>query len=392
MGRLDGDGAEVDAQVLGQRLRVGAGVVAGEARRHGHAVHVVGPDGVDRHHGHQRGVDAARQADHHVGEPVLHQVVAGAEHDGPVHLLVGVEGCGQGGRSQRGPVGPGPGLAVSVAVDGHGGDHLHGEQVVGGAAPGVQQALAVHGVDVQVDDQQVLHELRGAGDHLTVGVEHHGPAVEHQLVLATDLVHVHQRARRVGGAGGHEPLPERQLALGVGRSVEVHDELGAAVGLVEDGPRRVPRVLADAHPHPNPAHRPQAGGLPAVGEVALFVEHGVVGQVALVVHPAHLAVGAHRGCVPQVSVHVDEPHHRHAPPGVGRHLLQRSAVVGDEAGLEQQVLRRVAGDGQLGEHRQVAPGRLGLVERLGDPRHVVGQVADTGVDLAARDAQAGHGR
>ena len=189
----------------------------------------------------RRGVDAAGQADHHVGEAVLLDVVAGAEHQRLVHLVVAAEEVGDrrlpadsrvGGR--RGDVGD-PGQLDQR------------ELLVGRPATRVEQPLAVDRLHVEVDHQQVLDELGRAGEQLAVRVEGDGPAVEDQLVLAADLVHVDERAGRVGGAGGEHPLPLGLLALGVGRGVEVEDHLGAAVGLVGDRARRVPRVLADGH-------------------------------------------------------------------------------------------------------------------------------------------------
>ena len=51
-----------------------------------HARDVLGAERVDRDRGDEGGVDAARQADQHVGEPVLAHVVARAEHERLVDL------------------------------------------------------------------------------------------------------------------------------------------------------------------------------------------------------------------------------------------------------------------------------------------------------------------
>src|SRR3546814_2488209 len=67
-------------------------------------------------------------------------------------------------------------------------------------------------------------------------------------------------------------------------------------------------------------------GQDAGGEVALLVEHGVVGQQALVVAAHHLAVDAHGGGVAQVAVGVDEAHHRGAPAGARRDVVQHLTV------------------------------------------------------------------
>ncbi len=71
-------------------------------------------------------------------------------------------------------------------------------------------------VDRQVDGQQVLDELRRAGQQLAVGGDDQRVAVEDQLVLAADLVAVEDRApaprRRGGGpaAAAGRPWPARR--------------------------------------------------------------------------------------------------------------------------------------------------------------------------------------
>ena len=54
----------------------------------------------------------------------------------------------------------------------------------------------------QVDHEHLLGELRGGGDHGAVGVDDQRGAVEDELVLAADLVHVDDGAARLGGALG----------------------------------------------------------------------------------------------------------------------------------------------------------------------------------------------
>ena len=64
----------------------------------------------------------------------------------------------------------------------------------------------------------------------------------------------------------------------------------------------------------------------------------------------------------------------------------------DEARAQQQVLGRVAGDGQLGKAEQVAARGLGLGHRLEDAGDVAGQVADDGVDLGQAHPDGWHDR
>ena len=60
---LDGHGHGLDPEVGRERLGVGDAPLAGEARGHEHPDDVLGPERVDRDGGHERRVDAARQAD-----------------------------------------------------------------------------------------------------------------------------------------------------------------------------------------------------------------------------------------------------------------------------------------------------------------------------------------
>ena len=350
-GVLDGDGAVVDAERRRQQLGVGARALARVARRHRHAVDVLGAEGVGGDAGHERRVDATGEADHDVGEAVLAHVVAGADHQRLVHLGDRVEGRGH-DRS-----------AVVVVGDGALGEHHLGQGLGADPAPRVEEALAEDRPHVEIHHQHRLGELRGPGHQLAVGVEHHGGPVEDQLVLAADLVHVDEGAGRIGGPGGEHALARRQPVGEVRRGVHVHDQLGTAEALEGDRAVRAPGVLADADADPHAPDHVELGPLGTGREVPLLVEHGVVRQQPLAVDAGHLPADADGGGVVEVAPGVDEADDGRAPAGAGGHLGQGGAVVGHEPGLEHQVLGGVAGDGQLGEGSQVGPGRLGLVQR-----------------------------
>ena len=66
--------------------------------------------------------------------------------------------------------------------------------------------------------------------------------------------------------------------------------------------------------------------------------------------------------------------------------------VAQEVLLVEQVLGRVAGDGELAAQREAGAGRPRAVERVGDRALVRGDVADRRVELAEREAQRGHER
>src|ERR687897_2972258 len=257
-------------------------------------------------------------------------------------------------------------------------------------ATAVEQPLPEDRQHLDVADGGLLLELGGACEQLAVGVEHHGGPVEHQLVLPTHLVDVDQGARRVRRPGGQHALALGQPVGVVGRGVDVDHQLGATGGLGGNRPRRAERVLADRHAQPHAANQHQRRVAGARCEVALLVEHGVVGQEALVVHGPHGAVGAHGGRVVQVAPGVDETHHGGAPAAGRRHPVECGPVVGDEPGLEQQVFGWIPGERQLWEHREVAFLGLGLGERGDDALDVAVEAADRGVDLAQSDAEPGH--
>ena len=204
-------------------------------------MHVLGAQGVGGDERHQGRVDATRQADGDIGEPVLADVVTGAEHERLVDLAHQRQGSTSGG------------CRVSAgSVSGRGARDLDDrEWVLGRAAPGVEQSLAEGRPHLEVADDRLLLELGGAGQHLALGVEDDRGAVEDQLVLAADLVHVDQRAGGVGCPRGEHPLALGQPVGVVRRGVDVHHELGAAGGLGRDGPGGAPGVLADRHADPD---------------------------------------------------------------------------------------------------------------------------------------------
>ncbi len=268
-------------------------------------------------------------------------------------------------------------------------EHL-GQRLGEGPAPGVEEPLAEDGLHVDVDDHRLLVELRRPGHHLPVVVEDQRRPVEDELVLAADQVDVDQPAGRVGGPGGQHPLPLDQAPGVVRRGVQVDDELGTAGRLVGDRPVGRPGVLADDDTHPHPADDEELAFVGAGHEVPLLVEDAVVGEEALAVDAPHRPLAAHRGRVEQVAARVHEADDGRAPPRAGGQLLQGGLVVGDEAGLEEQVLGRVAGDGQLREHGQVTALGLGRVEGGEDPAQVPVEVAHDQVQLAGGDPNARH--
>ncbi len=255
---------------------------------------------------------------------------------------------------------------------------------------GVEEPLAVGRAHLQVEDRHALLELRQGSHQTAVGVEDHRGAVEDELVLASHRVHVDQGARGIGRPRRQHPLAFRQALGVVRRGVDIDHQLGPCRGLGAHRARRVPGILADRDADERPSYQVQALGPGAGREVALLIEHRVIGQVTFVVNPADLASSTNSSRVVQVDTFVDEADDSGAVfRGLG-HLGQGDKVVGHEPGLEQQVFGRVAGDDQLGEHSQVGPRLLSLAQSAQDPFHVPAQVAHHGTELAQSDAQPSH--
>ena len=282
----DLDGVEAHPEPTGAVHRVLDALRRAEGRRHRDAAHRVGPQRVDRERCGDRGVDAAGQPEHSLMEAVLPDVVPEAEHQRPPDLF------GVVGRPLRARVGE-------------------------------------RGIAVQVDDQQVLAEHRGSVAHRAVGRDHHRAAIEHELVLASDRVHV-----RDPGAGATRPRGQDLGALGglasvVWRTVDVQDQRQARVARERLGV--VPGVLAHRQTDRHPGHL-DARPLGAGHEVALLVEDPEVRQLHLVVARLDGAVAQQRRRVvrPRVGT-VDEPcDDRARGRRLARERVQRLEVLADE--------------------------------------------------------------
>ena len=245
----------------------------------------------------------------------------------------------------------------------------------------------------QVDEDEVRFELCARCDQRAVGSNDERIAVEDELVLPSDLVDVGD-----GAAGLGHPILEHGQSFAapppvVGGRVQVDHHVGPGPAGVGHRPVAEPDVLADRHAHPRPGHVEERRGLGPGLEVTLLVEDPVVGKALFAVDAGHPTTGAHGGRVGQAVTAGRGRHeadHDGAVVGGRRHLLERGHVVGHEAGLEEQVLGRVARDGELGDHAEVGAGGLGGGQGAQHLLHVPRQVAHDGVELRGGQAQVWH--
>ena len=119
-------------------------------------------------------------------------------------------------------------------------------------------------------------------------------------------------------------------------------------------------------------------------EVALLVEHAVVRQEDLAVDRPHLSVGQHGERVVDVLRVLREPDQRDHPLDVARDAIERAAAGLQEVRFQQQVLRRITVDRQLGEDDDLRAG-------LGRLAEVVADLGGVPIDVAHRDVDLGEG-
>ena len=211
--------------------------------------------------------------------------------------------------------------------------------------------------------RQRLDEAGRLRHQAAIGVQRERAAIEHQLVLAADLVDVEQRQAGLGDACHGQLQPLVLLAVLERRAVGDDQDLGPALTQAL-GDVLEPHVLAD---HDTQAYRLARGQRQAhrardrAGlEDALLVEHAVVGQGMLVDPADDGATGEHeRGVVepPAVAPRGTHDQGRAAIGGVAGELIQGVARVLADGRLEHQVLGRVAHQEQLGQHEEIGPGR-----------------------------------
>ncbi len=100
----------------------------------------------------------------------------------------------------------------------------------------------------------------------------------------------------------------------------------------------------------------------------------------------HVAVRAHRARVVEVGLEVGEADEGDDVLRRRGDLLERLRGRADEPGPQEQILRRIARDRELGEEDQVGALVAGLGEAREDQVAVAVEVADDGVDLRERQS------
>ena len=282
--RLDRHDRPVQPLPAGEVLGVGDGVVGRPLAGHPDHVHPVGAEGVAGDRRDERRVDPARQTQHHRAEAVLDVVAHGGDQR-PPHLGLVLERDGDAGHDRL--------VRRQRCARQHHAVDRHARAVAGVDRAG---AVVARRCQVEVDDHEALLPQRRPGEDGAVGADHQRVAVEDELVLPADAVHVDERRTGLRGPPRRERSAQVVLAALVGRAVDAHDEADGRLPGHPHRPALLPQVLADDGRDVDAvqAHDRQPV---APDEVAELVEDAVVRQVVLGVARHHAAAVQHGGAV-----------------------------------------------------------------------------------------------
>ena len=161
----------------------------------------------------------------------------------------------------------------------------------------------------------------------------------------------------------------------VRRRGQVHDHARAGERLVGERRAGLPDVLADRQADGDAVDRDRRAALARL-EVAQLVEDAVVGQVQLAVAGLDRAVGEDRRRVVDVLGPLGIADDGDDPVRLLAKALEGGARVGEEVLLEQQVLRRIAGQRELGEADELRARVARGADRAGYLHLVARDVAD----------------
>ena len=208
-------------------------------------------------------------------------------------------------------------------------------------------------------EDHVLGAFAVAGRSVQVAAEQAGGLVRHQrpavLGLADRLI-AGRKVRNDSGTGQRVEGGGGQSAPQVFADLHAQNEAGHLAAAEEQGCTERHFLPADCHIFHLSAAR---------GELALFVELAVVGQVGLGHKTQQLPAAQHSGAVVQLAVHHQRQTHQRdhiqlfcfvqqGAQSVQCALLQRA--------LQEQIAAGVAGQAELGKHRQLHAAGGGILQ------------------------------
>jgi len=221
-----------------------------------------------------------------------------------------------------------------------------------------------HGLG-RVEKEEILLERAGLGNERAVRAERRAAAVEHEIVVSTDLVDVDERDTMSGHLPAKQFDSKILLSHDEGRGGDVDQQFGAGlyegldrVGTVDAPPTElfiVPEVLADREANGDlpPTQRQTCDGdFISRLEVTEFVEDIVGREQMLGVRGDDAAMCADGRRVAERStrarlVRLHKPDNRDGVLTCRSYTLDGGYVLADEMSLQEKVAGRVTEDGQL---------------------------------------------
>ena len=393
----DVDLGEADVQFVAQNFRIAAGALGGAEAGHGHGQHIGGGaaqllHGADGHQQSKAAVQPAGDADDRrfgvgVFQPLGKAVGLHLQDQfAALGAALGVAGNEGGGVHPAGQHGVGGGQA-----------ELHRHIAVGGGfKAGVAGPLGLQPLTIQLGLGAAARKGSRLGQQGAVFGNEVVARKDHVLrALAVPGGSVQVTAEQTGGLVLHQCPAIFRLAHGLVAGRKVRDDGGPGEGVEGGGRQGAPQILADLDAQHEARHLPAAeeqrgaeghllaadrdglhlGG--AGGELALFVELAVVGQVGLGHKTQQLPAAEDGSAVVQLAPRQQrQPHQRHhvqLPAGVQDRLQagQRALLQG---ALQKQVAAGVAGQAELREDRELDPAPGSLAQLLDDLGGVIGAV------------------
>ena len=256
----------------------------------------------------------------------------------------------------------------------------------------------------QIAEQQLRLELRGPGEGLAVGSDHHAAPIEDQLVLATDHVAESECGAILARPLGEHPLARPALAAVIRRSRRVHDH--AARPPLPHRPPGSPDARCPRRRLGRPAHRPRSRRAPCPARSSGARRRRrswadrTSGRSTGPLRPPRRPASCRRGegedrsvdrsaRAPQAerSTRSGKPTRATIPSTPA--AIESSAFSHrlQEVPSQHEVLRRVAGDTELGQEHELSATVTSLVDRLRDQAHVALDVAHRRINLGEREAQ-----
>ena len=284
----------------------------------GAAGSMLGAERIDRQRQCQRRVDATGQPQHHTLEAILVDVIT---HPGDQRLV-----------DQR----PIPGLRLLQTL---------------------LEQYPTRRIATDTHRKQTFGKVRRQHCKPAVAPDRHGTPVEHQLILAADLVHIEDGDIAGQRAALDDPQSLAVLAEVIGGGIDVEQYFSASLDR-HRGRTLVPDVFAHRQREPESTDLDHTG-LHSRDEIALLVEYLVVRQL-------HLPVGSHQLATLEQARHVlqatraarriaeQHPHIRQLPP----QTLERALDAKPDAGAQQQVFGRITSEREFRENHHIGPVQL----------------------------------